>query len=453
VSKQKPPVFPPSGGGGTPADCTTAECCKSTAAIDKIAVKVKATPALTARPGAVAPADHDFDCTETAEAFPADKSLVLIRGDMQEVELKATVRPAGSPVWWDVRRAPDDHATLGGATDLPTLSVDAADHTKAKLTLNNKGSFFVRVFADCDNSHVFDPGSAFRLLPTVLVDVTLQADNTVASAASFNATVAGGSVRINTGSFNIANVRSGVETAAIYMNAAADVTGGGPDGRRLLDCVFAGWINNLRSTIRSGQYVGPHVSQLVLATNRAAATGPGNTFNPGDPAPVPPAMPVLDTGRASHGTGGETATLTTSRALGADKVNLAVGQRWRVEAVDSPGGGQRLAHPNFPGALTRVHHEDNFTAFLGFWTNRAKTPAATADPANRVYGVIRSYQWRVLGEWTVGAPPGLALTVATAPSVTTSAGSTISPAREAHRANCEVRPPNIFDFLAVDART
>lgn len=422
------------------------------AAVDKIAVKVKATPALTARAGAVAPADHDFDCAETAEAFPAAKSLVLIRGDMQEVELQATVRPADAPMWWDVRRASDDHASLGGATDLPTLTVDGADHSKAKLRLDNKGAFFVRVFTDCDGSHNFDPGSAFRLLPTVLVDVTLHADNTVASAGSFAASVAGGNVRINTGSFNIANVRSGVDTAAIYMNAAVDVKSGGPDGRRLLDCVFAGWINNLRSTIRSGQYAGAHVSQLVLATNRAAATGAGNTFNPGDPAPVPPTMPVLDSGRSPHGIGGETATLTQSRALNADKVNQAVGQRWRVEAVDSPGGGQGLGHPNFPGALNRVHHEDNFTAFLGFWTNRGKTAGATADPSNRVYAAIRTYQWRVLGEWTVGAAPGFALTVATAPSVTTSAVSTISPAREAHRANCEVRAPNIFDLLAVDAR-
>ena len=164
-------------------------------------------------------------------------------------------------------------------------------------------------------------------------------------------------------------------------------------------------------------------------------------------------MPVLDTGRPSHGTGGETATLTTSRALTADKVDQTVGQRWRVEAVDSPGGGQGLAHPFFPGALNRVHHEDNFTAFLGFWTNRAKVPGATADPANRVYAVIRTYQWTVLGEWLVGPAPGLALTVATPPTVTMSAASTISPAQEAHRANCEVRPPNIFDLLAVDART
>ena len=249
-----------SGSGGTPAACTTAACtCKTTAAIDKIAVKVKATPALTPRPGAVAPADHDFDCTETAEAFPADKSLVVMRGDMQDVELKATVRPAGTPVWWDVRRAPDDHATLGGAADLPTLIVDAGDHTKATLKLDKKGSFFVRVFADCTNSHVFDPGSAFRLLPTVLVDATLNADNTVTSTATppITPAVAGSNVRINTGTFNIANVRSGVDTAAIYMNAAVDVKSGGPDGRRLLDCVFAGWINNLRSTTRSGQYAGP----------------------------------------------------------------------------------------------------------------------------------------------------------------------------------------------------
>ncbi|MFY0577360.1 hypothetical protein ACN28S_26285 [Cystobacter fuscus] len=92
------------------------------------------------------------------------------------------------------------------------------------------------------------------MLPTVIVEVALHADNTVTSTGSFAATAVPGGVRVTTGSFNIANVRAGVENAAIFMNATVDVKSGGPDGRRLLDCVFAGWINNLRSTIRSGSY-------------------------------------------------------------------------------------------------------------------------------------------------------------------------------------------------------
>lgn len=437
----------------TQGGCKVTASIKVTVAeVDKIAVKVKATPALTARPGAVAPADHDFDCTETADAFPVANSLVAIRGNMQDVELKATVRPAATPVWWDVRRAPDDAAGVGGAGALPSIAVDGGDNTICALKLDNKGSFFVRAFSDC-GIHAFDAQSAFRLLPVVLIDVTLNTDNTVTSTAAFTATTSPGSVRINTGSFDIANVRAGVVQAAIYMNATVDVVSGGADGRRLLDCVFAGWINNLRSTIRSGNYAGGHVSQLVLATNRAAATGGSNTFKPGDPAPTPPGFPILDTGRTPHGTGGETATLTTSRALAADRVDQAIGQRWRVEAVDSPGGGQGMAHPNFPGALQRVHHEDNFTAFLAFWTNRAKVSGASADPCNRVYGASRTFQWQVIGEWTVGAAPGFALTVVTAPAVTPTGAASITPASDASRAGCEVIAPNIFDLLATDART
>lgn len=423
------------------------------ASVDKIAVTIKATPALTARAGAVAPADHLFDCVETAEAFPADKSLVLMRGDFQAVQMVATVRPPDTPVAWAVTRAPDDAATVGGAGDLPALAVDGANPTQAALTPGARGSFFVRCFTDCQGNGRFEPSSAFRLVPTVLVDVVLQADNTLTSTAGFNATVVAPNVRIQTGSFNIDAVRAGTADAAIYMNCMVDLVSGGGDGRRLLDCVFAGWINNLRSTIRSGEYAGNHVSQIVLATNLAAANGPNNTFRPGDAAPIPPAFPILDTGRNPHGTGGETATLTRSRSQPADRTDLAVGQRWRVEAVDSPGGGQGLTHAFFPGALNRVHHEDNFTAFLAFWTNRGKSPAANADPANRVYGVMQSFQWQVLGEWTVGPAPARPLAEVVPRSVTRSGTAAMAPPVEAHRGGCEVIAPNIFDLLGTDART
>jgi hypothetical protein len=59
----------------------------------------------------------------------------------------------------------------------------------------------------------------------------------------------------------------------------------------------------------------------------------------------------------------------------------------------------------------------------------------------------------VIGEWTVGGAPGFALAAVTAPAVTQSGASTISPPKDAQGANCEVKPPNIFDLLAVDART
>jgi hypothetical protein len=449
VSKQKPPTFPPSGGGGTPANCATKPCgCKPGAAVVKIAVKIKATPALTARPGTPPPADHTFDCTETAEAFPPDKSLVAMRGDLQEVELKATVQPADTPVWWDVRRAPDDNAAVGGASDLPTLSIDGSDHTKAKLKLDQKGSFFVRAFADCSGSQAFVAGSSFRLLPTVLVDATLVVDNSVTHTAHINPTIGGGSVNLSTGSFNIANPN----TEAIHMNVTADVVSGGADGRRLLDRAFAGWINNesQNENIRAS-YSGGHSRFSVFASNRGAATGPGRTFLPGNPAPVLVPPSLLDSGRPGAGTGGETATLTSSRIR--TRTPQAVGQRWLIEAIDSPGDSAPLVHPHAPFAarIQRYHFELHFSAFLSFWTNRSGSAGATGDPADRVYAVLRSFNWDMLGEWTIDAANNLSNV--TPMSVTISGAQTNVPLVEAHRGGGEVRPPTGLSLLANDATT
>jgi hypothetical protein len=137
--------------------------------VTKITVRVKASAAMT--PGRAASLDdHRFDCTETVEAFPPDKSLILLRGDFEDVELQATVNPTGTPLAWDCKRASDDHSSLGAG--LPKLDPDPDDKTKAKLKQSETGSFFVRVFGDCGDQK-FDPSVPFKLVPTVLVRATL----------------------------------------------------------------------------------------------------------------------------------------------------------------------------------------------------------------------------------------------------------------------------------------
>jgi hypothetical protein len=96
----------------------------SIADVTKITVRVKASAALTPGRGPGL-ADHQSDCTETAEAFPAAASLLLLRGAFDDVELQATVNPVGTPLAWDVKRATDDAAALGAG--LPTLVPDPVD--------------------------------------------------------------------------------------------------------------------------------------------------------------------------------------------------------------------------------------------------------------------------------------------------------------------------------------
>lgn len=465
-------------------------------AITDIKAKIKSTPRLTARAGRANPADYNFTSTETAEAMAVGKCLVLMKGKLQDVDLEATVSPATTPIGWDVKRAGDDSAKLGKAT--PTVTRDGGNFRKATLKTDERGSFYVRAFGDCKGTNKFQASEAFRLLPLVLVEAKLHRSRSRTHTGHITATVGGGSFRLRTGSFNIA----APNTEAIHMNATVDVVSGGPNGRRHLDRVFAGWINNERANenIRAS-YAGPHSRFSIFASNRTSATGAGNTFIPGDPAPALVAPPLLDSGRGSPGTGGETATLTRSRVK--SKTNRSLGQRWIVESVDSPGDSAPLTHPHFGTALNRYHFELFFSTALAFWTNVSGVSGASGDIADRVYAVIQDYHWDMRGEWTVSAlgvvtnvtPMSVAISgprKATKPynaGAVTAANAAVGgkkltnkrkdrakrktwmdayekgggavtgrnvihdPAFEAHDVNCEVRPPTGLSLLANDGRT
>ena len=413
--------------------------------VTKIKAKIKSTPRLTNRAGHAAPADFDFESTEKAETMAVAKTLVLMRGDLQEIELAAEASPADAPLGWDVKRASDDAAGLGAG--VPTITKDGADAKKAKLKTNEKGSFYVRVFGDCKGSNTYTAGDPLVLLPVVLVEAKLVADNSATHTGQINVAIGGGSIGVRTGSFNI----NAPNTEAIHMNAQVDVVSGGADGRRHLDRVFAGWVNNERANenIRA-DYTGAHARFSIFASNRGSATGAGSTFLAADPAPVLVAPPLLDSGRGGAGTGGDTATLTRSRIK--SKTDQALGSRWVVESVDSPGDSAPLVHPGFAGTrLSKYHFELKFSAFLAFWTNKTAASGATGDPADRVYAVVRHYNWDMRGEWNVDAAN--AITVATAMTVAISGASTSSPPKEADDVNCEVRPPTGLSLLANDGRT
>mgnify|MGYP000609049049 CR=1 FL=1 len=128
---------------------------------------------------------------------------------------------------------------------------------------------------------------------------------------------------------------------------------------RYLDSVFGGLINMLSDnqiTLTYTDIVTPVPMGGAAATlsvrnryvlNRPAATGDyGGTpmFVPADPAPNLLAFPVLDTGRANGGLGGESATM--SRSGGWDlQSNRSVGKRYTLRCIDSPGRGFLLVHP------------------------------------------------------------------------------------------------------------
>lgn len=424
----------------------TKEIKLTVADVKKITATITATPPITARLGN-APADHTFESTETAANWTAAKTLVMLRADLRDVALKAEVEPVDAPLTWKVERASDDHASLGAG--VPGCVQDGADDKKATLDTDETGSFLVRAFVDCDGDGAFGKCDPFKVLQVVLVEPRFVADNSATHTGHIAPVVDATDFSISTGNFDIANPG----TEAIHMNVTVDVVSGGAAGRRLLECVFAGWVNNERANenIR-GSYAGGHARFSVFANNRAAARGPGRTFLPGDPAPAIEPAPFLDTGRrpqAARGTGGNMATLTSSRVR--TKTNRAVGQRWIVEAIDSPGDHAPLSHPAFGTRLERFHFELAFSGNLSFWTNNTQAEGATGDPCDRVYAAVRTFDWDMLGEWTVSAAGAIA--VVTPMSVTRAGETTHNPAQENDAAGVEVRAPSGLDMLANDATT
>ncbi|MET8534248.1 peptidoglycan-binding protein [Streptomyces sp. NPDC005065] len=436
---------------------------------------VPATPPRTARLGNGPAADHLFTVA-VAQAFEEDPVLnaplpllensVLVAGPVQ---LTVDVAPAGTPVSWGAQRASGISAASGGDDaeaivnlhkkgSAPTVKVAVGNDRRATLLTDNTGTFHVRPFVDGNGNGRFEhkidrePNIVLNL---VLGRATLFKDDSAATAANFNATaIAGNGINVRSGVFDVTNPG----TAAIHMNAQVDLVTGGSTGRRLSTQFFGGWFNNMTgpntfSPTYTDASVVPnvvHPSPSVFCSNRALATGAATTFLPGDPAPALVVPPILDSGRGAVGTGGDSAALGQSRIR--SRTPLAVGERWIVEAVDSPGSSAGGTHPlPASGQLTAFVFEIRFNCFLSLWTNLSAASTPTVHPANRLYGVLHRLAWQMDGRWTINPGTG-AITVATAPSTKITARTKTSPAVPAVSAGVEVRAPSAVPLLARDGR-
>ncbi|WP_020579055.1 peptidoglycan-binding protein [Actinopolymorpha alba] len=435
---------------------------------------IPGTPPNTARLGNALPAGHVF--TVGANGFDEDPTvntpLPLVENSVvpaAPVVLTVQVAPAGTPVRWDAMRAAGVPAASGGddaasivalhAAKKPTITRTPGNDLRATLLTDNTGTFHLRPFVDCNGNNTFDyhiDREPSMVLNLVLGRATLFLDSSIPHNNFVAAGTVGGGISMSSGAFDIANPG----TAAVHLNAQVDVVTGGADGRRVIDQFFAGWFNNVVGPALFTQtYTDPtppgavHVEPFVFASNGAAATGPGREFVPGDPAPVLVAPPILDSGRATPGTGGDTAALSTSRIRG--RTPRPVGQRWIVEAVDSPGVPPGLVggtHPvvgaaRLTGFVTRLR----FTCYLNLWTNTSRASGASGHPADRQYAVLERVVWQIDGRWSINPATG-AVAIVTNPATVISNQVKTSPAVAVARTREEVRPPAAVPLAVKDAR-
>ncbi|AUX44228.1 uncharacterized protein SOCE26_056920 [Sorangium cellulosum] len=444
----------------------------------QIQATIKATPPVKDQnridAGVPLPADHVFTTTGASEDFTATAPLVLMRDAQPDIKLDLTASPANLPIQWKPVRNPADHASIGGAGALPSHVADPADagnRLKRQVSADQRGSFRIRPFIDCNGSGDHEDREPSIPLNLVLVDATVFGpDRSVATTSAGSATATATNFVVITGTFSTPPFTISTPSVdAMVMNLDVDLVGGGATGQLGLDHVWGGVIQDIDVIEYDGAYSQPDGTlrqfSLRLLSNPAqggSSFGGRSQFLPGDPAPKPLLMPVLDSGQPGAGLGGESATFGLGVALARRAAaQPAIGIRVELWAIDSPSVPLPHPHPaNAGAALNRVHLNIHFRSCFCFWTNVARTwpaagnlqPGSTGDPAERVYSVVRMVPWRVTGDWTIGPPAtaGGPLSVTTVNAYSASLGTSVNvaPIGRAQDNNVEVRAPGSITTAA-----
>ncbi len=368
--------------------------------------------------------------------FAGPGALVLLQNGVGTTTLTVTVTPAGSDVAFEVRQDPADAASG------PVPTVAKTGSNTATMAADGYGSFQVLAYVDSNGNGTRDDDESGALLPVVFVKAALSSNISAAHSGNITYTSDGTDARVSSGMFDLTN--SGA-TAAVYLGGKVDLIGGGADGRRGLDRVFGGWIQDIPVALGvTGTYAGGHTESYIFATNFPA----GKVFLPGDPAPVLAVPPLLDTGRSPASVGGISAALSHSHV--SSRTDLATGQEFLIEAVDSPGLGAPLDHPGFPGnALMSYQFNLDFRAYLSLWTNATAVEDPTGDAADTSYSEILEQPWTIRSTYTVDAT-GNGTAVGT-PTVAAGAGVKHSPIVLAGSTALNIATPTGLQLLGQDA--
>jgi len=416
-------------------DAEVAMCKVCVTAVHAVTVRLPATPALTPRvlPIANQPQDQEFQPAVAAGVlrdrdFTTNPPLVLIAGSaapLRPPRVVVRVQPlAGKHMSLVLERAADDDARLRtGDVDpypleLAQIGPDNGDGTQDVVFLlpgELVGSFHLRVRGGGSTLAVLNyvGVGAVAVLPQGQAKPKSRA---VAQFAGQALAMQGGFLVAHTGSVpfpdpqhhDLDHLRAHACTRHV---GRVRLTGGGPDGKRGLDRVFAGWIQNKTASqieadytdFRGGGVV--HTARGEMVTNQGAARvlwerDRGFTLGGAVPVPLASPAPLLDTGRAADG--GMTATLG-GRKLERDDT-VAFGQELVAVAVDSPGTEFPARHRSHDDALlTAARYDLTFRAYLCVWTDMSRGDAG-GGTGDRLYGVVGHFQWKVEGTWTVNWP-------------------------------------------------
>ena len=285
--------------------------------------------------------------------------------------------PVGSRFAWKVERSADDHASLRGGP-LPSLT-DHGDGT-ATLLSNATGTFSVKCSVNVDGSVRFDDAAPCVCVSFVMVKVTrIKSDHHfTAGCVHVQDLPVGGDVRL--GSDHNGGTPMRVRTKVLLV-------GGGPAGKRGLDKVYAGWVNNMTAEDTEVEYtdalnVVQHRARTIMLHRRA-----DNSWVPLAPA-MDAAHPLVDKHTAGPIASWEARKAVLSAANpspqaaldGVPGNDLAVGREVWIQAEDGPAQGWDEHPPTQPGyTLLGFNLDLSFCAYLCFWTADAKLLAGVLE--------------------------------------------------------------------------
>jgi len=305
-------------------------------------------------------------------------------------------------------RATDDNTLLGTDKDKPEPS--PTSNATASIDLGHVGSFQILAYVDSNGNKVWDSGETGLTLPLILVTAAGVVDQSQAHPGNLHQStsmVGTGTTVISTGTADLSN--SGAN-AGMYLAATFTLIGGGNDGTRGTDRVFAGFSQQIVTDNSGGTYSSGGGTVTMAPVSNAAQGTPDPTFGKTFPAggavtPTVLALPVLDSGISPGGTiGGYHETIATQQITSVGPPSgLAgsLGLQMQVEAVDDPKitipylapGGM----PNPP--LTQFQMNLGFCDSLILWSNVTGNNALA--PITLGFGTVPSSPggWGTTGQW------------------------------------------------------
>jgi outer membrane protein OmpA-like peptidoglycan-associated protein len=399
--------------------------------VDDVSIDLENTKCL--RTGVAAPSIPLVLSTDDRSFATTQITVVQGAGD---IELEATVRPPGVPISWQVERAADDVAGLGG---LPTDAPNGATN-KHKVTADATGSFHIHAFVDDDRDEKRGPkeGGVIVNLVMVRIDVSSDPDENeiIVNDSVFTDSLSNTEeLRIDSGktggtgpAVNASYDDKEFKKHVLAMKVTVELTGGGPDGRRGVSSVGLGYIQHTPSNSIKATYAdGREVKEVVVIDESAPNPITSGVF------PLL-AFPVRDT--ISKKSSGIDPFINSSSD--AEQADLAQGQSRVVRFIDPPAIILPRRHPVTNSPLATFTGSNDFDVFL----------CAFSHDYDENYVVLATASWSITyGVFSAAVGwTSLGAGVETTPSMTVH-----DPPLRGDASGVEHCPPNFVDNLKMDA--